>query len=66
MAARWLAPRRGEVDVVDRVQPFALTASAGFRHWLVTAPARRGVLKIKRFREWLLRQVATGKPDDVT
>ena len=39
------------------VQPFELTATAGFRYWLAIAPERRHVPKIKRFREWLLAQV---------
>ena len=41
------------------VQPFELTATAGFRYWLAIAPERRQVPKIKRFREWLLDKVAT-------
>jgi LysR family glycine cleavage system transcriptional activator len=39
------------------VQPFELTATAGFRYWLVIAPHRRQVPKVKRFREWLLTKV---------
>jgi LysR family glycine cleavage system transcriptional activator len=42
-------------------QPFELTATAGFRYWLCMAPERRNVPKIKRFREWLLRQVEASK-----
>ena len=38
-------------------QPFELTATAGFRYWLCIAPERRQTPKIKRFKEWLLRQV---------
>ncbi len=42
-------------------QPFELTATAGFRYWLCIAPERRNVPKIKRFKEWLLRQVEASK-----
>ncbi len=42
-------------------QPFELTATAGFRYWLCIAPERRNVPKIKRFKEWLLRQVELSK-----
>jgi len=42
-------------------QPFDITATAGFRYWLCIAPERRNVPKIKRFREWLLRQVEQAK-----
>lgn len=54
----------GDIAVGRLVQPFAQTASAGYRYWLVTAPARRGVPKIKRFREWLQRQVAADEPGE--
>ena len=40
------------------IQPFALTATAGFRDWLVSAPGRRNLPKIKRFREWLVDRTA--------
>ncbi|QNN65559.1 LysR family transcriptional regulator [Sphingomonas rhizophila] len=40
------------------VQPFPITATAGYRYWLVTAPGRSRVPKIKRFREWLLDRIA--------
>jgi LysR family glycine cleavage system transcriptional activator len=43
------------------VQPFAQTSSEGFGYWLVTPPERRGVAKIKRFREWLLGAVAEAR-----
>ena len=45
------------------VQPFELTATAGFRYWLAIAPERRQVPKIKRFREWLLAQVEAANLD---
>ena len=55
-----LTPAFWHNDISDGrlVQPFDLTATAGFRYWLVVAPERRQVPKIKRFREWLLAQVA--------
>jgi len=61
-----LTPAFWKNDIADGrlVQPFALTANAGYRYWLVTAPARRGVPKIKRFREWLFLQVTAGGPVD--
>jgi LysR family glycine cleavage system transcriptional activator len=54
-----LTPAFWKNDVKDGrlCQPFELTATAGFRYWLCIAPERRNVPKIKRFREWLLRQV---------
>lgn len=48
-----------DIEVGRLVQPFQLTATAGFRYWLVVAPERRNVPKIKRFREWLLEELAT-------
>jgi LysR family glycine cleavage system transcriptional activator len=60
-----------DIQVGRLVQPFELTATAGFRYWLVVAPERRNVPKIKRFREWLLNEMATsmrthaGKPSAV-
>jgi LysR family glycine cleavage system transcriptional activator len=49
---------RNDIAVGRLVQPFAITATAGFRYWLVTAPERRKVPKVKRFSEWLLKLVA--------
>jgi LysR family glycine cleavage system transcriptional activator len=49
---------KNDLAVGRLVQPFALTASAGYRYWLVVAPGRRGVPKIKRFREWVMAQAA--------
>ena len=58
-----LTPAFWKNDIKDGrlCQPFDLTASAGFRYWLVIAPERRNVAKIKRFREWLLRQVEASR-----
>ena len=55
-----LTPAFWRNDIRDGrlVQPFTLTASAGYRYWLVTAPERRAVPKVKRFREWILAKVA--------
>ena len=54
-----LTPAFWQGDIADGrlVQPFALTATAGFRSWLVVAPERRNLPKITRFREWLLAAV---------
>jgi LysR family glycine cleavage system transcriptional activator len=52
---------KGDVQVGRLCQPFELRATAGFRYWLVVAPERRNVPKIKRFREWLLKQVEAAK-----
>jgi len=52
---------KGDVQVGRLCQPFELRATAGFRYWLVVAPERRQVPKIKRFREWLLKQVEAAK-----
>jgi len=40
------------------VQPFAQVSSRGFAYWLVCPEHRRNVPKIKRFREWLMAEVA--------
>lgn len=40
------------------VQPFAQLSTRGFGYWLVSPEHRRRVPKIKRFREWLLAEVA--------
>ncbi|HVF36483.1 MAG TPA: LysR substrate-binding domain-containing protein [Sphingomicrobium sp.] len=55
-----LTPAFWRNDIRDGrlVQPFGLTATAGYRYWLAIAPERRAVPKIKRFREWLLAEVA--------
>ena len=60
-----LTPAFWKNDVADGrlVQPFALTATAGYRYWLVTAPGRRAVPKIKRFREWILGLTAAGESE---
>ena len=66
-ANTWLAWRLGgfqveHPDLAVRLltgnQLVALTATAGFRDWLVSAPGRRNLPKIKRFREWLVDRTA--------
>lgn len=54
-----LTPAFWQGDIADGrlIQPFELTATAGYRYWLVTAPGRSKLPKIKRFREWLLAGV---------
>jgi LysR family glycine cleavage system transcriptional activator len=58
-----LTPAFWKNDIKDGrlCQPFDLTATAGFRYWLCISPERRQVAKIKRFKEWLLRQVEQSK-----
>jgi len=60
-----LTPAFWKNDMADGrlVQPFALTATGGYRYWLVFAPGRRGVPKIKRFREWVLAKMAQGQAE---
>ena len=55
-----LTPAFWRNDIADGrlARPFTLTATAGYRYWLVTSPERRTVPKIKHFREWLLAAVA--------
>jgi len=59
-----LTPAFWRNDMADGrlVQPFALTATTGFRYWLVSAPERRSVPKVKRFREWIMAKVAETTP----
>lgn len=40
------------------VRPFAQVSTRGYAYWLVVPEHRRSVPKIKRFREWLLAEVA--------
>lgn len=51
-----LTPEFWKNDTRDRrlVQIFPLTATAGFRYWLVYPQHRRKVPKIRHFREWLI------------
>lgn len=51
-----LTPEFWKNDIRDGrlVQIFPLTATAGFRYWLVYPEHRRRVPKIRHFREWLL------------
>ena len=47
------------------VRPFAQVSTRGYAYWLVCPEARRGVPKIKRFREWLLAELARDLPSPV-
>lgn len=44
---------RGDLKSGRLLQPFALTATAGYAYWLCVPPDRTRIPKIKRFREWL-------------
>jgi LysR family transcriptional regulator, glycine cleavage system transcriptional activator len=47
-------------DIADGrlVQPFAQVSTRGYGYWLVVPEHRRNVAKIRRFREWLLAEIA--------
>lgn len=47
------------------VRPFAQVSTRGYAYWLVSPIARRGVPKIRRFREWLLAELARDVPSPV-
>ena len=49
---------RGDVAQGRLVQPFERTSTAGYAYWLAYPPERRMVPKVKRFREWLLAEMA--------
>ncbi len=47
-------------DIADGrlVRPFAQVSSRGYGYWLVVPEHRRNVPKIRRFRDWLLAEIA--------
>ncbi len=47
------------------VRPFDQVSTRGYAYWLVYPEGRRGVTKIKRFREWLLAEIARDLPSPV-
>lgn len=47
------------------VRPFEQVSTRGYAYWLVYPEARRSVPKIKRFREWLLAELARDLPSPV-
>jgi LysR family glycine cleavage system transcriptional activator len=47
------------------VRLFDRVSTRGYAYWLVYPEARRGVAKIKRFREWLLAELARDLPSPV-
>jgi LysR family glycine cleavage system transcriptional activator len=47
------------------VRLFEQVSTRGYAYWLVYPEARRGVAKIKRFREWLLAELARDLPSPV-
>lgn len=49
---------KGDVGSGRLCQLFDLTATAGFAYWLAFPPERRMLPKVKRFREWLLAELA--------
>lgn len=49
---------KGDLASGRLVQPFDLTATAGYAYWLCVPAERTRVPKIKRFREWLVEALA--------
>lgn len=49
---------RGDLANGRLVQPFEQTSTAGYAYWLVTPAERLNIPKIKRFREWLLKEMS--------
>ena len=47
------------------VRPFDQVSTRGYAYWLCYPEARRGVTKIRRFREWLLAELARDMPSPV-
>lgn len=57
---------RGDIAEGRLVQPFTQVSTRGFAYWLVYPPERRLVPKIKRFREWLLEEMAAAKEEEAS
>ncbi|MBN8807787.1 MAG: LysR family transcriptional regulator [Sphingomonas sp.] len=47
------------------IRPFDQVSTRGYAYWLVYPEARRGVAKIKRFRDWLIAELARDVPSPV-
>jgi LysR family glycine cleavage system transcriptional activator len=47
------------------IRPFDQVSTRGYAYWLCYPEARRGVAKIRRFREWLLAELARDLPSPV-
>jgi LysR family glycine cleavage system transcriptional activator len=47
------------------VRPFDQVSTRGYAYWLVYPEARRKVLKIRRFRDWLMAELARDMPSPV-
>jgi len=47
------------------MRPFGQVSTRGYAYWLCYPEARRGVAKIRRFREWLLAELARDLPSPV-
>jgi LysR family transcriptional regulator, glycine cleavage system transcriptional activator len=48
---------RNDIAEGRLVRPFEQVSTRGYAYWLVCPEHRRNVLKIKRFREWLLAEI---------
>jgi LysR family transcriptional regulator, glycine cleavage system transcriptional activator len=49
---------RNDISDGRLVQPFAQVSTRGYGYWLVVPEHRRNVAKIRRFRDWLLSEIA--------
>lgn len=47
------------------VRPFDQVSTRGYAYWLCYPDSRRGVVKIRRFREWLIAELARDLPSPV-
>jgi LysR family transcriptional regulator, glycine cleavage system transcriptional activator len=53
---------RNELAEGRLVRPFAQVSTRGYGYWLVYPEHRRNVPKIKRFKEWLIAEIACAPP----
>ena len=49
---------KAELENGSLIQPFGLISNDSHAFWLVYAEARRNVLKIRAFREWILNEIS--------
>lgn len=57
---------QGDIAAGRLVQPFAQVSTRGYAYWLVYPPERRSLPKVKRFREWLLAELADAQAPDAS
>jgi LysR family glycine cleavage system transcriptional activator len=56
----------GDVASGRLVRPFPIVSTRGWAYWLVYPTERRMVPKVKRFREWLLDEMAVERAETAT